>query len=196
MLKTGVVVFARVPGSGGKTRLAATWDRERTDSFYDHCLDCAALWLLARSKYVKPCWALTDAGCREVTVWRDIQILDQLDGGFGEHMADICRQLIQQHSFWCLVGTDSPHMPPLSDLEISSRLQQSDFVFGPSSDGGFWLIAGRRPLSSMVFGQVLYSQSDTSRMLTRKVILAHCEKDYRPESLFSIQLNKNCCVGY
>lgn len=84
-------------------------------------------------------------------------------------MANICSQLMRQHSCWCLVGTDIPHMPPLSALKISRRLQESDFVFGPSSDGGFWLIAGRQPISCEVFTQVRYSQSSTLDQLVRSI---------------------------
>ncbi len=167
MLKTGVAVFSRTPGSGGKTRLAATWGRDRTDLFYLHCLNCAAEWLQTGIGYVTPYWALTGTGSRVVTEWRGIPILEQVNGGLGERMADISLQLLQHHELWCLVGTDSPHMPPLSALKIPQRLQDSDFVFGPSSDGGFWLIAGRQPLAVDVFMQVMYSQSDTLKQLVQ-----------------------------
>jgi glycosyltransferase A (GT-A) superfamily protein (DUF2064 family) len=166
-LKTGVAVFARVPGSGGKSRLAATWGRDRTDTFYAHCLHCAAAWLQAGSVYATPYWALTGAGSRDVHFGKDIRILEQIDSGLGERMADISFQLMEHHPFWCLVGTDIPHMPPLSTLQLGNRLERSDFVFGPSCDGGFWLIASRKTLSPEVFSQVGYSLPDTLEQLIK-----------------------------
>lgn len=159
--RIGVAVFARTPGSGGKSRLASTWGRDRTDAFYAHCLRCAGEWLRCGRTSAVGYWALTGPGPRDASVWNNGSILEQGEGGLGERMAEIVEQLQRRHQYWCLTGTDIPHMPPLSRLQISKRLEQSDFIFAPSSDGGFWLVAGRLAIPRHVWVNVKYSREDT-----------------------------------
>lgn len=157
----GIAMFARTPGSGGKSRLASTWGRERTDTFYAHCLRCGAEWLQAAPEAAKPYWAITGASQDSSTPWGSIKTIEQCSGSLGVRMAEISTQLMQNHFGWCLVGTDIPQMPPLTSLQLSARLQNSDVVFGPGADGGFWLIAGRCLIPVEIWTKVGYSQKDT-----------------------------------
>jgi len=165
----GVAVFARTPGSGGKSRLAATWGRENTDRFYDYCLGCVTDWLGNGSNLCHGYWALTGPGSRSTAFWKNGKILEQPEGSLGSRMYGIADQLYQRHGRWCLVGTDMPQMPPLASLELENLLQQNDYVFGPASDGGFWLVAGRCTIPQTVWEAVHYSQPETLMDLRQKI---------------------------
>lgn len=165
----GVAVFARTPGSGGKSRLAETWGRARTDAFYEHCLNCAEEWLEGGGNLAKGYWALTGTGRRDEMFWQNRRILEQGPGGLGERMAHVADLLRERHGCWCLVGTDIPQMSTLAELDLPGRLEQSDFVFGPAVDGGFWLAAGRRPLPRRVWTEVVYSHPSTLARLLENI---------------------------
>lgn len=165
----GVAVFARTPGSGGKTRLAADWGRERTDCFYHQCLQCASSWLVQAQSISTGYWALTGPGCRRSSLWQSGRILEQSEGSLGGRMSEMAASLLQRHRLWCLVGTDVPQMPPLADLRLPETLSEADYVFGPVADGGFWLAAGRRALDSAVWERVRYSKADTLAQLQRYI---------------------------
>lgn len=168
-LDLGIAVFARTPGSGGKTRLAETWGRTRTDTFYNHCLRCAADWLIHRQDRSACYWALTGPGPRDASCWQGLPLLDQGDGGLGERMAHIAGLLHAHHGCWCLTGTDIPQMGLPAELGLQERLADSDFVFAPAADGGFWLAAGRLPLPQQVWTEVVYSRPDTLTRLLAAV---------------------------
>jgi len=161
----GIAVFARTPGSGGKTRLAASWGRARTDLFYDHCLRCAADWLKRSPEAATGYWALTGPGPRDAACWQGLPILEQGDGGLGERMARVARLLHARHGFWCLVGTDIPQMSPPNDLRLGRRLAESELLFGPAADGGFWLVGGRRLPPRRLWSDIPYSRPDTLSLL-------------------------------
>lgn len=165
----GVAVFARTPGSGGKTRLAASWGREKTDRFYEHCLHCASCWLEQAQSISTGYWALTGLGSRRSPLWENGLILEQSESSLGGRMSDMAESLLERHELWCLVGTDIPQMPPLADLHLPEMLVEADYVFGPAADGGFWLAAGRRALHRTVWEKVRYSEADTLAQLVRHI---------------------------
>ncbi len=166
----GTAVFARTPENCGKSRLAKTWNRPATDIFYHHCLHCAGQWLQAARKLSAGYWALTGKGSRQDRLWQDAEILEQGEGDLGERMAEVAEQLLERHDCWCLAGSDIPQMPPFAELALLERLQQYSFVFGPSLDGGFWLVAGRCPLPRDIWTVVPYSRPDTlEQMMTALV---------------------------
>lgn len=165
----GVAVFARTPGSDGKSRLAATWGRKKTDIFYEHCLRCAGEWLQYGKTTCNGYWALTGDGSRSSSFWDHGEILEQCPGGLGQRMVDIAGQLLMRHRYWCIAGTDIPQMPLISELRINSLLRKADYVFAPATDGGFWLAAGRVAPASEIWDGVQYSRPDTLNQLTQGI---------------------------
>lgn len=172
----GVAVFARTPGSGGKTRLAESWGRNRTDRFYQHCLQCASCWLEQAQSISTGYWALTGSGSRFQQIWENGLILEQSESSLGGRMSEIADSLLKRHDLWCLVGADVPQMPALADLKLPEMMAETDYVFGPAADGGFWLAAGRRKLNRAVWEKVRYSEADTLVQLLRYI------REYDPEA--------------
>lgn len=54
-----------------------------------------------------------------------------------------------------LVGTDIPGLTPAHIAEAFALLARHDVVFGPASDGGFWLVGSRHSMPA--FGPVRWS---------------------------------------
>lgn len=62
-----------------------------------------------------------------------------------------------------LVGSDIPAMRPAHIARAFALLGRSDLVFGPATDGGFWLVGAKRvrPLPQTLFAGVRWSTPTT-----------------------------------
>jgi glycosyltransferase A (GT-A) superfamily protein (DUF2064 family) len=69
-----------------------------------------------------------------------------------------------------LIGTDTPQVTAdmLGDAVASLESGEADAVFGPSTDGGFWLLGLRRPDRSLLAG-VPMSDQDPGRVLLERL---------------------------
>src|SRR5260370_38302800 len=69
-----------------------------------------------------------------------------------------------------LIGMDAPQVTPgmLSDAAGALVSDEADAVFGPSADGGFWLLGLRRPDRSLLAG-VPMSARDPGRVLLERL---------------------------
>ena len=96
-------------------------------------------------------------------------------GSLGERMR---RQILkhQKHSFLnkdrplIFIGTDLPNLCHIELLETISRLKSSEVVIGPSSDGGYWLIAfSATILSNNLFHPFIDIKWSTSNVLQKTI---------------------------
>ena len=96
-------------------------------------------------------------------------------GSLGERMR---RQILkhQNHSFLnkdrplIFIGTDLPNLCHLELIETISRLKSSEVVIGPSSDGGYWLIAfSSTILSNNLFHPFIDIKWSTSNVLQKTI---------------------------
>ena len=99
----------------------------------------------------------------------------QGEGSLGERMK---RQILkhQKHSFLnkdrplIFIGTDLPNLCHLELIETISRLKSSEVVIGPSSDGGYWLIAfSATILSNNLFHPFIDIKWSTSNVLQKTI---------------------------
>jgi uncharacterized protein len=69
-----------------------------------------------------------------------------------------------------LIGTDTPQVTAdmIGDAAASLESGEADAVFGPSTDGGFWMLGLRRPDRSLLAG-VPMSTEDPGRMLLERL---------------------------
>jgi glycosyltransferase A (GT-A) superfamily protein (DUF2064 family) len=69
-----------------------------------------------------------------------------------------------------LIGTDTPQVTVdmLADAAASLESGEADAVFGPSTDGGFWMLGLRRPDRSLLAG-VPMSAQDPGRVLLERL---------------------------
>ena len=96
-------------------------------------------------------------------------------GSLGERMR---RQIIkhQKHSFLnkerplIFIGTDLPNLCHIELLETIYKLKSSEVVIGPSSDGGYWLIAfSATILSNNLFHPFIDIKWSTSNVLQKTI---------------------------
>ena len=81
-----------------------------------------------------------------------------------------------------LIGMDTPQVTPrlLADAAGSLVSGEADAVFGPATDGGFWLLGLRRPDRSLLAG-VPMSRPDTGRLQIDRLTSAGLRVAMAPE---------------
>ena len=69
-----------------------------------------------------------------------IQKRSQVGINLGERMLNAFDEVFKQHRHICIIGSDCPTLSTCVLLAAFDKLQASDFVIGPSSDGGYYLL--------------------------------------------------------
>ena len=96
-------------------------------------------------------------------------------GSLGERMR---RQILKHQKHYFLnkerplifIGTDLPNLCHLELIETISRLKSSQVVIGPSTDGGYWLIAfSAKILSNNLFHPFIDIKWSTSNVLQKTI---------------------------
>jgi hypothetical protein len=93
----------------------------------------------------------------------------------GERLANAFRGLLRLHPSCVVIGTDSPLLPACILRQALRELHVCESVLGPCPDGGYYLIALRRPVDPgmllSIFRRVrwgtAFAFSDTLRNLSR-----------------------------
>lgn len=156
-----LVVFARAPRLGRvKTRLARDIGSVAALRFYTQTLD-AALRELAAGPWT--CWLSITPRRACVRPWRLFgpsargwHVLDQGGGSLGNRMARAFRELPPGPAL--IVGSDIPDLRRHHVATAFAALGGSDTVFGPATDGGYWLVGARRsPVTPDMFRHVRWS---------------------------------------
>lgn len=158
-----LVIFARVPQFGRvKQRLASAIGSAAAVRFYRQTL-AGQIRRLSRDRrwivwvFVTPDHALGHPA------WRDVgrgRLRGQGQGDLGVRMKRPFRSLPPGPVV--LVGSDIPAMRPRHIAHAFALLGRHDLVFGPASDGGFWLVGARRsrPLPRSLFTEVRWSTAE------------------------------------
>ena len=135
-----VVIFARRPQLGRvKTRLTADIGPVETLRFYRSTLNTVARRLSASGNWVT--WASITP---DETLGRDrlyppgVWRLPQGEGDLGERMAN-CLIGFGHHPA-LIVGSDIPDIDRRHVAAAFDKLRRNELVFGPSDDGGYWLV--------------------------------------------------------
>ncbi len=68
-----------------------------------------------------------------------------------------------------VIGTDSPQVNSQDISNAVQALKSHKAVFGPASDGGFWLMAMKGPMSPSIFDNVRWSSADTLSDLSKNI---------------------------
>ena len=148
-----VLLFVKAPRLGAvKTRLAADIGMVEAWRFYRACL-AGALRRLGRDSR----WRCSLA----VTPDRFVRPGDRAQGGgdLGARMARALRHM--PGGPVVIIGGDIPDIESADIVRAFRELERRDLVFGPASDGGFWLVGARRrrPLPRDLFRHVRWSSA-------------------------------------
>lgn len=151
-------IFAKRPGMGvAKTRLARDIGPTHASRHYR-----AMMTQVIRS-VTDPRWETTlyvtpPGAVGRVPAWDGMPQRPQPNGSLSPRLAQVFsgpkRPVI-------VIGTDCPQIRAADIAEALQALRKAPFVFGPASDGGFWLMAAVAPLQPDVFDHVRWSSEYT-----------------------------------
>jgi rSAM/selenodomain-associated transferase 1 len=163
--KKALIIFAKRPAAGKvKTRLTPPLLPEEAAELYrcmlgDTLAKAARLDDLDRYLFYEE-----EAGAATYFsgIAGGMTFLPQQGSDLGERMAAAFRRLFAEgYGVVAIIGTDSPDLPPEFVREAYRMLESgsADVVFGPSEDGGYYLLAMKQ-LHEGLFRDVPWSSDD------------------------------------
>lgn len=178
-MKRHLVIFARAPQFGRvKRRLAGAIGPAAAMRFYRQTLD-RQIRKLSRDRRWTVWLFVTPDDSLGHPAWRGAQrrrVVGQGSGDLGQRMKRPFKALPPGPVV--LVGSDIPAMRPAHIAHAFRLLGRHDLVFGPASDGGFWLVGARRakPMPRSLFAGVHWSTAhalaDTLAGLPQRLSIA------------------------
>ncbi len=150
--RCALVIMTRVPIAGKtKTRLISQNISASQAAKVHQCfLKELALTLHKLPTFITPYLYISDEGPPDIVQAlfpSDMPMLQQPQGHLGERMQHAFIQLLAQgFEQVILIGSDIPQVQVCDITEASSALQQHDLVYGPTTDGGYYLIGMKAPL--------------------------------------------------
>jgi len=109
-----------------------------------------------------PRWDLKIATARtqadmRVPDWDGVAQFAQVSGSLSPRLAAV----FGRRGPTIVIGTDSPQVRPVDIADAFKAMDDKTIVFGPASDGGFWLIGASAPTPKGLFDNVRWSHDDT-----------------------------------
>lgn len=160
-MKNGLIIFAREPLPGQvKTRLAATIGDAAAADAYAAMLDevlagCRTLAGIEVFVY----WACAKEALPLLAERYSCRSRTQAAGDLGQRMQAAFAEMFESgFDYCCIIGSDAPDLPVSYIQEAFSLLaaQQADAIFGPSRDGGYYLL-GLAHLCPQLFNNIDWS---------------------------------------
>lgn len=141
MIRPTIFVFAKPARRGrAKTRLARGIGDAAALAFQRACL-AATLRKLARGPWRLVLCVTPDASVRSAHLW---PFHTRRKGqGWGDLGTRMERALLSRRGPAIVVGSDIPDLSAALVRDAFKRLGAADLVFGPSRDGGYWLVGSR-----------------------------------------------------
>ncbi len=153
MTRPVVFVFAKAPIIGrSKTRLAVNIGHVEAKRLYRMMV--ARVLRRTQSPKWQTLLAVTPPeamGC--LPDWEGFTQVQQVSGSLSPRLA----ACFARKGPTIVIGTDSPQIRSLDIADAFKALRSHQVVFGPASDGGFWLIGANGPLPASVFDNVAWS---------------------------------------
>ena len=159
-MKRHLVIFARAPQFGRvKRRLASAIGTAAATRFYRQTLDRQIRTLSRDPRWTVWLFVTPDHALGH-PAWRGIartSVRGQGQGDLGQRMKRPFHLL--PPGPLVLVGSDIPAMRPHHIARAFALLGRHELVFGPATDGGFWLVGARRsrPLPHSLFLKARWS---------------------------------------
>lgn len=162
-MSDSVIVMARAPRLGTvKTRLAVELGVERALAIHRAMTERAIGVVSGLSCAVTVAYTPADAG-EEMRSWLGdrFDFAPQQGAGLGERMtAAIEARLLAGARRVVVIGTDCPTLDAATLHRALAALETHDVVFGPASDGGYYLVGVRAPQRT-IFDGVPWSSEHT-----------------------------------
>lgn len=152
-----LVMMVKEPRAGQvKSRLARGIGAAAAASFYRHAV-ASALARITREREWQMILAVAPDTAASRPVWpRGLARIGQGRGDLGQRMQRVLDTLPAGPVV--IVGSDIPGITAAAVRHAFHALGSADVVFGPSHDGGYWLVgARRRGFAPKLFGHVRWS---------------------------------------
>jgi len=159
-MKPRLVIFTKAPVLGGaKTRLAAGIGKVHANRLY-RAMIRAVIRRTSDPRWDTELWVAPDeAAYRDFGgVWPDH--LPRIMQGDGSLSPRLTRAMSAKGPV-IVIGTDAPQIRAGDIAKAIKLLRNNELVFGPSDDGGFWLIAANGPVTAALFENIAWS-TDTA----------------------------------
>lgn len=143
---TAVILFAKAPRKGlVKTRLAAELGEDAALRTYRAV--CDQIVRQVSSRYSITIWYTPSDALEEMREWLGPRrYLPQSQGDLGERLANAFDSHFEKGDGPVLaIGADAPGADSNVLAEAEVALEAADIVLGPAFDGGYYLIAMKRP---------------------------------------------------
>jgi rSAM/selenodomain-associated transferase 1 len=166
--KSRVIVFVKNAIAGKvKTRLAKTIGDEEALVIYKQLLRITEreTSLLEAEKEV---WYAWEVG--EGDIWDDEKFRKrvQIEGDLGEKMTNAFKKSFEEGlKKVVLIGSDCPTLTAEILEEAFEKLENNDVVFGPSSDGGYYLI-GMSSFKPEVLSDISWSTEEVMKQTEKR----------------------------
>ena len=162
-----LATFVKTPSlTPVKTRLAAGLGRELANEFYALAIVAVedVMKEAERRGLCQPVWAVAEE--EGLDSWCSFRSVAQGEGELGARLHRVYASLWRPGHAVALIGSDAPAMTSDHIAHTSTALADGyEFVMGPAIDGGFYLIAGRKPIPEELWLGVRYSASGTGDQL-------------------------------
>ena len=162
MRKRVVVLLARAPSAKGKTRLTAHLADDEARDLRERLLLDTLDAACATELPVIVCFMPDTARDEMRRLVGDVQLIPQRGDGLGERMRNAMNDALARGAeSVVLIGSDLPDLPYTHLLEACDLLEGvgvspakpiPDLVFGPTKDGGFYLVGARAPMPDIFRG--------------------------------------------
>lgn len=167
MTGKGLIIFARQPLPGKvKTRLAAAIGDSAAAGLYEAMLrDVLAISLKLTDVGTIVFWDCEESSLPRLAESFRCRSHRQADGDLGQRMQAAFRDMFDNgFENCCIIGSDIPDLPPAYIQQAFDLLaaEKSDAVFGPSDDGGYYLLGLRRMIPQL-FTKIEWSTPLTLR---------------------------------
>jgi len=157
---TAIAIFVKTPSlSPIKTRLAKTIGQVAAESAYRLCVKATKETVIrvAADSY----FAVAEQEGLRDPLWHGLECIHTGRGCLGQRQHHIYQRLLQRYQQVILIGSDSPQLTVVRLQQAIEALKSEQFAVGPARDGGYYLFAGRRPLSQEFWTNLIYSRADT-----------------------------------
>ena len=176
-MKTCVIVFAKNPVPNQvKTRLIPTLSPEQAATLYTAFLTdwCETLAKLSNVDLViayTPPEAQSDL---QTLIGDDVIYIPQIGADLGERLISATQWASEQgYTKILFVGSDSPTLPISYISQALTLLDSRDTVIGPSTDGGYYLVAfSAAALTTtvpLVFEEIAWSTADVFQQTVTRI---------------------------
>ena len=187
-MSTALLVFARAPVPGAcKTRLVPLLGEVGAARLYRAFLDDVLRTGVA-SGFAVELWCAGDADDRdlaELSARHGACRKRQAEGDLGARMGHALEEARGRHERALLIGSDAPTLPVRLLRGAAAALERAPTVFGPSADGGYWLVgaAGNVPRFDGVRWSTPHALADTLDRNRRAALLEAWYDVDEPEDL-------------